>query len=1050
MGKGGTIKPKGLYTSPNQIDAPDGHLELAHNVVIRRPGVIEPRRGEETYGTNVHMRLLHLYKDKLIGVGEDDDNVYYDSDDAGTWLTSGTAIPDDPDTNNRSRWANIGQNAYVTTEEGVYRIDTPSSTPTIVDFPNPGFDALIAQEIKIGKLVRTGGTLVTATIDNPNGVSEFKAGDIVRMYTAGEANFANANITLDSGSSTGFTYSQAGANTANILEQHFSHLILRDSLGFLADGYQVAYRCVLKRQDENGTFISSQVSGRHIVRNATQTLGWQTTVAKNVFLRVLLPDMSDYSDNNGELYVEVYRSKTTVVGVEPNDELQLCYSKKTAASDTTNGYLEFTDVAPNSLLGAFIYTATNQEGIEGDNTPPPLMKDITFYGNCLFGGDVTYKQSLSMQLIGNPIDYTVMSFYYNDTNTHVVPFYEFEPASWSVFYDLPGGTEATLALANFSAYASSTDDVRFTTQALCEALNTVWNSGAVANWKSLLVYDGTDALSAGKFRIVSDRLFNSGVAASRISPLSGYPPSGYVASANQYSPVIGSNMGTQNYTTSVSRVGTTVTVDMFDDHDLAVGDKVILITNTAAFPSGEKTVTSVSPGAIFTYTEAGTATTELTAKELVGPIKYTSTTEEVKNRTVWSKPGDGEHFPLLNFVDNGERYARVIKHSPTRDSLFIWKEDGLWRCTGSNGSFTFEMFDPTLILFAPDSVISIDNNVIALTNKGVVLVTDTGTELISMPIQDSIIDMMNRFQDSMKKAIFAVADEQERQYELYTYGDFEQATDNATRMAWVYNLNTKAWTTFVFAGQQDATSHAGDSAYHPIFEITHGMWSKFDNKKYLARYNGRVLQERRLNRSTDHQAESGAATIASSASATQITFSGSPTYYIGTIVVDFGGKEGRVTAKAGSVATVVSDEVAAWSTGAATLKHPIVSTVRFIPITNGKPDVLKMHSEVELMYGLCHGPDFDIFIKSDLKGTETTLDADTKTLTQNQWTDAGSDANSIIGTVRTPFNLRIDVPQEHVHGHRLRVGVESIVATAKWDIQGIVVEADTSTEQQGE
>ncbi len=61
------LSPKGLYSQPSLIgeDIPAGALVTADNVVIRREGIIEPRRGVSAYATLVANRITS-YQDKLI------------------------------------------------------------------------------------------------------------------------------------------------------------------------------------------------------------------------------------------------------------------------------------------------------------------------------------------------------------------------------------------------------------------------------------------------------------------------------------------------------------------------------------------------------------------------------------------------------------------------------------------------------------------------------------------------------------------------------------------------------------------------------------------------------------------------------------------------------------------------------------------------------------------------------------------------------------------------------------------------------------------------
>ena len=46
------LKAVGLNIRPNSLSKPEGSLETASNVIIRRDNVIEPRRGFKVFGSS--------------------------------------------------------------------------------------------------------------------------------------------------------------------------------------------------------------------------------------------------------------------------------------------------------------------------------------------------------------------------------------------------------------------------------------------------------------------------------------------------------------------------------------------------------------------------------------------------------------------------------------------------------------------------------------------------------------------------------------------------------------------------------------------------------------------------------------------------------------------------------------------------------------------------------------------------------------------------------------------------------------------------------------
>jgi hypothetical protein len=148
----------------------------------------------------------------------------------------------------------------------------------------------------------------------------------------------------------------------------------------------VAYRYILVRKDANNTTVFGGVSSRLVVTNTS------TTNPSDVPLKVYLPSGLDTS-----FYAQIYRSSNT--SGAPDDEMQLAYEAILTATDITNGYFTFTDIVPDELLGASLYTSPSQQGIVNDNSQPPLARDIAEYKNHLFFADVTGKYRYTVTLV---------------------------------------------------------------------------------------------------------------------------------------------------------------------------------------------------------------------------------------------------------------------------------------------------------------------------------------------------------------------------------------------------------------------------------------------------------------------------------------------------------------------------------------------------------------------------------------------------------------------------------------------------------------------------
>lgn len=118
----------GLYTHPNPFsEVPSGALKIAQNLVIDRESVAESRRGYKQYGTTrVDINKLLSFNNKLIL--HDDNDLYRDSDDAGTWVAyTGTFNAPQPPI--QMQGEEFDKSFFFTSDLGVYKLETTTSTP---------------------------------------------------------------------------------------------------------------------------------------------------------------------------------------------------------------------------------------------------------------------------------------------------------------------------------------------------------------------------------------------------------------------------------------------------------------------------------------------------------------------------------------------------------------------------------------------------------------------------------------------------------------------------------------------------------------------------------------------------------------------------------------------------------------------------------------------------------------------------------------------------------------------------------------------------------
>jgi hypothetical protein len=183
--------------------------------------------------------------------------------------------------------------------------------------------------------------------------------------------------------------------------------------------------------------------------------------------------------------------------------------------------------------------------------------------------------------------------------------------------------------------------------------------------------------------------------------------------------------------------------------------------------------------------------------------------ETKPNRIYFAKLQQPEAVPLLNFIDVGPEDKAISRILALRESLFILKEDGVYRLTGSNGSFSVDLFDGSTKILAPDSAITLNNLVYCLTNLGIVSISDTGVSVISNPIA-STIQLLTSSNYNYKFTSFGVSYENDNSYLLFMPSS---KSDTIATIAFRHNTYTSSFTTFKMSKTCGIVNASDDKLY---------------------------------------------------------------------------------------------------------------------------------------------------------------------------------------------------------------------------------------------
>lgn len=248
-------------------------------------------------------------------------------------------------------------------------------------------------------------------------------------------------------------------------------------------------------------------------------------------------------------------------------------------------------------------------------------------------------------------------------------------------------------------------------------------------------------------------------------------------------------------------------------------------------------------------------------------VTVTSEDDDKQATIAFSKLQEPEAFPLGNRLPVGAQSSPIQRIIPLQDAIIVLKrDDGVWKITGDSPSnFSVSQIDGTLKCVASDSVVTLNNQVIMLSNQGVASISEQGASVVSRPIENVIQPILGSAYVNIEST--GLAYESERCYYLCTI------TPSATtaNVVYVYNLTTNAWTT------SDELFYAGQVFFA-------------DDKAYLISINNEVIKERKSYDKLDYCGRSFAATIHSVPSTTtaQINITTNPTISIGDCFVKAG------------------------------------------------------------------------------------------------------------------------------------------------------------------
>ncbi len=427
-----------------------------------------------------------------------------------------------------------------------------------------------------------------------------------------------------------------------------------------------------------------------------------------------------------------------------------------------------------------------------------------------------------------------------------------------------------------------------------------------------------------------------------------------------------------------------------------------------------------------------------------------STNDANKNAVFYSKASQPEAVPLANKLLIGSADKNILRVIPLRDSLFVLKEDGIFRIFGTDSTnFQVSPLDNTANLIAPDSAVALNNQIFALTTQGVVSISETGAQIMSRPIESDLTSLTSLVNGSgasaysvLQQTSFGVAYESSRAYYLFL---ITGGTDTGPTQYYRYNTITNTWT-------------------HSALSKSCGGVNPNDDKIYLGNAGSAIVDvERKTLTYSDYADYSSTQTI-SAVSGTTVTITASDSIAVGSIFVTRDFTQRRIVYQSATVfGTVASIDAVAgtiemtlatdFALASADVLAPITTAVQWIPITLDNPGMSKQVREVDLLF------------KSDFNGSATVgFSSDVNPAVETETIAGGAVGGWGLfawgGPFETPLGvpwgganrrrpIRVAVPRNHQRASILNVSFTHSYGYSPWILQGLSSIGDDTSERTG-
>lgn len=402
----------------------------------------------------------------------------------------------------------------------------------------------------------------------------------------------------------------------------------------------------------------------------------------------------------------------------------------------------------------------------------------------------------------------------------------------------------------------------------------------------------------------------------------------------------------------------------------------------------------------------------------------TSSAEVSPGTLVYSKFQQPEAVPRTvdNRINVGAADKKILRIIPLRNSLMIFKEDGIFYLIGQQAPFTLLTYDATIKLRGIENCVALNNQIYCFTNQGAGTVSEGGSfGLISEPIKKTLNELSSDQYTSFNTASFCTSYESDREFILWTVS---ATTETYATQALVYNYITGQWTQWILhhgvrcavVGDRDDKLYVGiqDNAY-----------------KY-------VLQERKSFTNLDYADDEFNVTISATAGKI-ITINSTTGIQVGDnlyqVTANNGTSSSVITEITDSTHIVTADSLV-WDITTAKVYKPIDVFIQTTPEHGGNPALVKKFTEMVTFFDTAVFNTLTVGVSSDFSPFAENIDLTPRSFGAWGSFPWGTGANWGGGSTITQA-IRTFIPKNKVYARWLTVSISHKKALTVFAYEGL-------------